>query len=224
MQRCGTTHEGALSRALHATAAHVPHLQLSLCQPAVKVNKQTCCTYLTLHAHTANPEQDCDEAIESYTRTRSAYYNLAPPSTYRTASQRFMDALTATFKVTVGVLGWVVSVPGKVWSLRTWSRDDWSGWWAGIKKTVKEEAHHYWVRGAPKQLPLAWGQLCTCTLQLGCKPAAGSAAVLAMQAAARSAGTACGASWLGKFAEACNVADMPACLRVCAGRLQAAGV
>lgn len=70
-----------------------------------------------------------------------------------------MDALTATFKVTVGVLGWVVSVPGKVWSLRTWSRDDWTGWWAGIKKTVKEEAHHYWVRGASKQLLLAWGQL-----------------------------------------------------------------
>lgn len=89
--------------------------------------------------------EDCDEAIESYTRTRSAYYNLAPPSTYRTASQRLMDALSATFKVTIGVLGWVVSVPGKVWSLRKWSRDDWTGWWAGVKKTVKEEAHHYWV-------------------------------------------------------------------------------
>jgi hypothetical protein len=90
------------------------------------------------------PLQDCDEVIESYTRTRSAY-NLAPPSTYRTASQRLMDVVSATFKVTVGVLGWVVSVPGKLWSLRKWSRDDWSGWWSGIKKTVKEEAHHYWV-------------------------------------------------------------------------------
>lgn len=57
-----------------------------------------------------------------------------------------MDALGATVRVTVGVLGWMVSVPGKLWSLRTWSRDDWSGWWAGVKKTVKEEAHHYWVR------------------------------------------------------------------------------
>lgn len=89
--------------------------------------------------------QDCDEVIESYTRTRSAYYNLAPPSTYRTASQRIMDLISGTFKVTVGVLGWVVSVPGKLWSLRKWSRDDWSGWWSGMKKVVKEEAHHYWV-------------------------------------------------------------------------------
>jgi hypothetical protein len=89
--------------------------------------------------------QDCDEAIESYTRTRSAYYNLAPPSTYRTASQRIMDIISSTLKVTVGVLGWVASVPGKLWSLRKWSRDDWSGWYAGIKKTVKDEAHHYWV-------------------------------------------------------------------------------
>jgi len=90
--------------------------------------------------------QDCDEAIEVYTRTRSAYYSRAPPSTYRTTSQRLMDVLGATFRVTVGVLGWTVSVPGKLWSLRKWSRDDWSGWWAGVKKMVKEEAHHYWVR------------------------------------------------------------------------------
>lgn len=89
--------------------------------------------------------EDCDEAIEVYTRTRSAYYSRAPPSTYRTTSQRLMDVLGATFRVTVGVLGWTVSVPGKLWSLRKWSRDDWSGWWAGVKKMVKEEAHHYWV-------------------------------------------------------------------------------
>jgi hypothetical protein len=38
------------------------------------------------------PLQDCDDAIESYTRTRSAYTsNLAPPSSYRTAGQRIMD-------------------------------------------------------------------------------------------------------------------------------------
>jgi hypothetical protein len=48
---------------------------------------------------------------------------------------------------TIGVLGWTVAVPGRLWSLRTWSRDDWSSWWAGVKKTVKDEAHHYWVRG-----------------------------------------------------------------------------
>jgi hypothetical protein len=56
-----------------------------------------------------------------------------------------VDLISSTFKMTIGVLGWMVSVPGKLWSLRQWSRDDWSGWWGGIKKTVKEEAHHYWV-------------------------------------------------------------------------------
>jgi len=89
--------------------------------------------------------QDCDEAIEQYERTRTSYKNLAPPSTYRTASQRVWDVLAGTAKMTIAILGWCASVPGKLWGLTKWSRDDWSSWWANVKKVTKDEAHHYWV-------------------------------------------------------------------------------
>lgn len=91
--------------------------------------------------------EDCDEAIEHYARARSSYQRLTPPSTYKTASQRVVDIITAGLKGTVMVLGWVVQLPVKLARLATWSREDWSGWWAKAKKTVKDEAHHYWVRG-----------------------------------------------------------------------------
>jgi hypothetical protein len=89
--------------------------------------------------------EDCDEAIEHYARARSSYQRLAPPSTYKTASQRVVDILGAGLKGSVALLGWVVRLPVKLARLATWSRDDWSAWWAKAKKTVKEEAHHYWV-------------------------------------------------------------------------------
>ncbi|WIA07926.1 hypothetical protein OEZ85_007404 [Tetradesmus obliquus] len=89
--------------------------------------------------------EDCDEAIEHYARARSSYQRLTPPSTYKTASQRVVDIITAGLKGTVMVLGWVVQLPVKLARLATWSREDWSGWWAKAKKTVKDEAHHYWV-------------------------------------------------------------------------------
>lgn len=90
--------------------------------------------------------QDCDDAIEHYARARSLYEgNLAPPSTYRTATQRIIDLFVATGRGVITVLGWTVRLPGNLYSLTKWSRDDWSTWWAGLKKTVKDEAHHYWV-------------------------------------------------------------------------------
>jgi hypothetical protein len=93
--------------------------------------------------------EDCDEAIEHYARARSSYQRLTPPSTYKTASQRVVDVVTAGLRGSVLLLGWVARLPLKLARLATWSRDDWSAWWAKAKKTVKDEAHHYWVRGAP---------------------------------------------------------------------------
>lgn len=99
--------------------------------------------------------QDCDEAIEHYARARSSYQNLRPPSTYKTATQRVVDLVVATFKGTIMVLGWVVRLPLHLYSLSKWSRDDWSSWWAKAKKTVKDEAHHYWVGNSVN----AWQQM-----------------------------------------------------------------
>jgi hypothetical protein len=47
--------------------------------------------------------------------------------------------------MTFAILGWCASVPGKLWGLTKWSRDDWSSWWVNVKKVTKDEAHHYWV-------------------------------------------------------------------------------
>lgn len=90
--------------------------------------------------------QDCDDAIEQYARARSIYQgNLAPPSTYRTATQRIIDLFAASARGVISVLGWIVRLPGQLYLLTSWSRDDWSTWWTGMKKTIKDEAHHYWV-------------------------------------------------------------------------------
>lgn len=91
--------------------------------------------------------RDCDDAIEQYSRARSSYRSrMAPPSTYRTATQRAVDVVLALLRGTGVVLAWLARLPGQVWSLRTWSREDWGTWWAGVKKVTREEAHHYWVR------------------------------------------------------------------------------
>lgn len=90
--------------------------------------------------------QDCDDAIEHYSRARSLYQgNLAPPSSYKTATQRVIDIFVGIIRGTISLLGWVVQLPAKLFLLSRWSRNDWSTWWAGAKKVMKDEAHHYWV-------------------------------------------------------------------------------
>jgi hypothetical protein len=97
--------------------------------------------------------QECDEAIEDYTKARLTYKNLRVPSTYKTASQRVFETAAAVWTGTLAVLHWVLSVPAKLWALRLKSREDWARSWANVKKTVKEEAHHYWVSGVRSHAP-----------------------------------------------------------------------
>ena len=96
--------------------------------------------------------QECDEAIEDYTQARLRYKSLRVPSTYKTASQRVLETAAAVWTGTLAVLRWVLSVPSKLWALRLKSREDWANSWANVKKTVKEEAHHYWVSSVHSML------------------------------------------------------------------------
>lgn len=47
------------------------------------------------------------------------------------------------------------SIPGRLWALRLKSREQWAADWVSIKKTVKHEAQHYWVRGCALALASA---------------------------------------------------------------------
>ena len=68
-----------------------------------------------------------------------------PPSTYRTAGQRAKDLLSALVNAVIVALRWTLALPGKIWALRLKSREEWAADWAKAKKTIKHEAHHYWV-------------------------------------------------------------------------------
>jgi hypothetical protein len=75
------------------------------------------------------------------------------PATYKTSAQRVQELFATIWSGTLMVLRWCAALPGQLWALRKWSRSDWAEWWAGIKKTVKHEAHHYWVRRLPLSPP-----------------------------------------------------------------------
>ncbi|KIY96009.1 hypothetical protein MNEG_11952, partial [Monoraphidium neglectum] len=53
--------------------------------------------------------------------------------------------MSAVVNATITVVRWTVGVPAALWALRLKSREQWAADWAGVKKTVKHEAHHYWV-------------------------------------------------------------------------------
>jgi hypothetical protein len=90
--------------------------------------------------------EECDTAIQNYAKIRLSYKdNLRVPTTYKTAWQRVVDVVEGTWKVTLMVVKFTLSIPGRIWALRLKSRADWAATWANVKKTVKDEAHHYWV-------------------------------------------------------------------------------
>lgn len=106
-----------------------------------------------------------------------------PPSTYRTAGQKVKEALSAVVNGIITVVRWCAGVPAALWALRLKSREQWAADWASMKKTIKHEAHHYWVRFGLKKrnrFNPFWGPheersgaLWELTMQLGCVAAAG---------------------------------------------------
>ena len=84
---------------------------------------------------------ECDEAIKEYQEVRTARL----PSTYRTAGQRAKDLLSALVNGVIVAVQFLLALPGKIWALRLKSREQWAADWASAKKTIKHEAHHYWV-------------------------------------------------------------------------------
>lgn len=96
----------------------------------------TCCCRVRARAR---------QAIEHYSRARDSYTRLVPPPSYRTATQRAWELVAGAGRGVLAVCRWLVALPGALLGLARWSRDDWSAWWAKVKKVAKEEGQHYWV-------------------------------------------------------------------------------
>jgi hypothetical protein len=91
--------------------------------------------------------QQCDSAIETYTKLKTKYEeSVWEPPLPKTIGQRFADAWAILLKALVMTKDFSLKVPGWIRALSSMSAQDWSTWWAGAKKIIKHEAHHYWVR------------------------------------------------------------------------------
>jgi hypothetical protein len=91
--------------------------------------------------------QQCDSAIENYTKLKSKYEEAVwEPPLPKSVGQRFADVWTILLKALIATKDFTLKVPGWIRTLSSMSAEDWRTWWAGAKKTIKHEAHHYWVR------------------------------------------------------------------------------
>lgn len=91
--------------------------------------------------------QQCDSAIENYTKLKSKYEEAVwEPPLPKSVGQRFADVWTILLKALIATKDFTLKVPGWIRALSSMSAEDWRTWWAGAKKTIKHEAHHYWVR------------------------------------------------------------------------------
>jgi hypothetical protein len=92
--------------------------------------------------------QQCDSAIETYEKLRTKYDEaIWEPPLPKNAAQRVKDAWALLLKALIATKDFALKVPGWARTLSSMSREEWSTWWAGAWKTIKHEAHHYWVRG-----------------------------------------------------------------------------
>jgi hypothetical protein len=92
--------------------------------------------------------QQCDSAIEKYEKLRTKYDEaIWEPPLPKTPGQRLKGAWAVLIKALIMTRDFALKVPGWARTLSAMSREDWSSWWAGAKKTIKHEAHHYWVGG-----------------------------------------------------------------------------
>mmetsp|Transcript_18273 Transcript_18273/g.39333 ORF Transcript_18273/g.39333 Transcript_18273/m.39333 type:complete len:828 (+) Transcript_18273:252-2735(+) len=89
--------------------------------------------------------EDCDDAFENLEAVRTRLDKLKRPSTIKSWDQTLLDALKATGNGLVAVLRFLAGVPGYLASFRSMTREDWAKWRSSTWKTIKHEAHHYWV-------------------------------------------------------------------------------
>ena len=92
--------------------------------------------------------EDCDEAIEDYRELRSRLDSLKRPSTMRTLAQTAGDLLKTVISGGMASVRFVIKIPKYISNFQSMPKEVWAAKKAGMWKTVKHEAHHYWVRTA----------------------------------------------------------------------------
>ncbi len=71
---------------------------------------------------------------------------IQKPSTLRPWPQVMLDVVKGLGGAVVTVVKFTATMPGMVRDFYAMPKDEWAAWKAGAWKTVKHEAHHYWVR------------------------------------------------------------------------------
>lgn len=88
---------------------------------------------------------DCDEAHDNLTALRQRLDAIQKPSTLRSWSEVAVDTGKSIMLLAMATGRFCVAIPGWVRDFYNMPKEDWVAWKAGAWKTVKHEAHHYWV-------------------------------------------------------------------------------
>ncbi len=89
----------------------------------------------------------CDEALEDYQELKSRLDKLQKPSTIQSWPQLIIGASKTVGNGIIATVRFTISVPRRIADFRAMSKEEWARKKASAWKTVKHEAHHYWVRG-----------------------------------------------------------------------------
>jgi hypothetical protein len=119
--------------------------------------------------------KDCDEVLGDYDSLRIKYAKIGYPPTYKPWPSRLAEFSKAAGRFTLSAVHFVVMVPSYIFRAITMPAAERSARLASMWKTIKHEAHHYWMgtkvlRPPPPHHPAS---LASCTLSGGrahCRP------------------------------------------------------
>ena len=88
---------------------------------------------------------DCDTAHDNYVALKERLDQIQKPSTLRSWPEVALDAGKSVIWLTIATGKFLIAIPGWIKDFYLMPKDEWAAWKAGAWKTVKHEAHHYWV-------------------------------------------------------------------------------
>ena len=87
--------------------------------------------------------EQCDSALEDYQQLKSRLDNIKKPAALRPWNP--MDLLRVTGNILLATGRFTMAVPGYTRDFMKMPKDEWAKKKSEMWKTVKHEAHHYWV-------------------------------------------------------------------------------
>ncbi|KXZ44449.1 hypothetical protein GPECTOR_67g289 [Gonium pectorale] len=89
--------------------------------------------------------EDCDTAIREYDDLNHRLNQLEKPASLRGIGEQVKDVVVAIGNGVVAVVRFTGSVPSRIQRFRSMSKEEWQAKKSGLWKSIKHEAHHYWV-------------------------------------------------------------------------------